>query len=79
MINPSDASFFPALQHLLSWTSKRQQALAGNVANMDTPGYQARDYSFEQELATMNLTTTAPNLTSAQARPISSRRATTRG
>ena len=61
MINPSDASFFPALQHLLSWTSKRQQALAGNVANMDTPGYQARDYGFEQELATMNLTTTAPN------------------
>src|SRR2546430_12652700 len=61
MINPSDASFFPALQDLLSWTSKRQQALAGNVANMDTPGYQARDYSFEQELATMNLTTTAPN------------------
>src|SRR2546422_8665333 len=61
MINPSDASFFPALQQLLSWTSKRQQALAGNVANMDTPGYQAHDYSFEQELATMNLATTGSN------------------
>ena len=61
MINPSDASFFPALQDLLSWTSKRQQALAGNVANMDTPGYQAHDYSFEKELATMNLLTTASN------------------
>src|SRR6266487_3688857 len=59
MINPSNAPFFPAVEELLSWTSKRQQALAGNVANMDTPGYRAQDYSFEQELATINLSTTA--------------------
>ena len=32
MINPSNAPFFPAVAELLSWTSKRQQALAGNVA-----------------------------------------------
>lgn len=59
MINPSNASFFPALEDLLSWTSKRQQSLAGNVANMDTPGYRAHDYSFEQQLSTIDLATTA--------------------
>ena len=61
MINPSNAPFFPGVEELLSWTSRRQQALAGNVANMDTPGYRANDYSFEQELATIDLSTTAEN------------------
>ena len=61
MINPSNAPFFPAVEELLSWTSKRQQALAGNVANMDTPGYRAQDYSFEQELAAIDLSTTTAN------------------
>ena len=45
MILPSEDRVFPALEDLLSWTSKRQQALAANVANLDTPGYQAKDYS----------------------------------
>jgi len=44
MINPSNTPFFPVVEELLSWKSKRQQALAGNVANMDTPGYRAHDY-----------------------------------
>ena len=61
MINPSNAPFFPAVEELLSWTSKRQQAVAGNVANMDTPGYRAQDYSFEQELAAIDLSTTTAN------------------
>ena len=51
MISPSEDRNFPILQDLLSWTSKRQQALGSNVANLDTPGYRAQDYSFEQELA----------------------------
>src|SRR5205823_14087405 len=50
---------FPALEGLLSWTSKRQQALGANLANMDTPGYRAKDYSFEQELATINIAATS--------------------
>jgi flagellar basal body rod protein FlgB len=50
MINPSNAPFFPGVEELLSWTSRRQQALAGNVANMDTPGYRAHDYSLEREM-----------------------------
>ena len=59
MINPSDASLFPGVEDLLSWTSKRQQALAANIANMDTPGYRAKDYSFDEQLATIDLASTS--------------------
>ena len=59
MINPSDSSVFPAVEDLLSWTSKRQQALGANLANMDTPGYRAKDYTFEQELASIDLASTS--------------------
>ena len=59
MIDPSNAPLFPAVEDLLSWTSKRQQALAANIANMDTPGYRAKDYSFEQQLATIDLASTS--------------------
>ena len=41
---------FPVLDNLLTLTSKRQQILAGNVANIDTPGYRAKDISFAAEL-----------------------------
>ena len=41
---------FPVLENLLTLTSKRQQILAGNVANIDTPGYRAKDISFAAEL-----------------------------
>ena len=61
MINPSDAPLFPEVENLLSWTSKRQQALAANIANMDTPGYRAKDYSFEQQLQTIELASTSSN------------------
>ena len=30
--------------------SERQKLLAGNIANADTPGYQARDFNFAQAL-----------------------------
>jgi flagellar basal-body rod protein FlgB len=61
MIQPAEDRVFPALEDLLSWTSKRQQALAANVANLDTPGYHAKDYSFEQQLmSTVSMTATSP-------------------
>jgi flagellar basal-body rod protein FlgB len=41
---------FPVLENLLTLTSKRQQVLAGNVANLDTPGYRAKDITFAAEL-----------------------------
>ncbi len=31
--------------------AERQRALAGNIANADTPGYQARDFNFQQALS----------------------------
>lgn len=52
---------FPVLENLLSWTSKRQQALASNIANMDTPGYRAKDFSFQEQLQTLNVAATAGN------------------
>ena len=51
MILPSEDRMFPVLEELLTRTSKRQQALAANVANLDTPGYKAKDYSFQDAMA----------------------------
>jgi flagellar basal-body rod protein FlgB len=54
------------LQQALGGLARRQQALSGNIANVDTPGYKRRDVPFETELkASMgggaaHLTTTDP-------------------
>ena len=40
----------PVLDNLLTMTSKRQQVLSANVANLDTPGYRAKDVTFAAEL-----------------------------
>lgn len=37
-------------QSALQLLSKRQDILAANIANADTPGYQARDIDFSQQL-----------------------------
>jgi flagellar basal-body rod protein FlgB len=50
----------PIVEQLLDLMARRQEALSANVANMDTPGYRAADYRFEQELASMTLKTTHP-------------------
>jgi len=44
----------PALEALLRFASERQRVIAGNIANVETVGYRARDLSesgFRQELA----------------------------
>ena len=38
------------LQRALGGLAQRQQAIAGNVANVDTPGYKRREVPFEAEL-----------------------------
>lgn len=38
------------LAHSLSLCSRRQQVIAGNLANLDTPGYTARDLPFREIL-----------------------------
>lgn len=43
----------PMLEQVLSFTQARHGVLAGNVANMNTPGYRTRDLSvsaFQQQL-----------------------------
>jgi len=39
----SDISILSMLRTRLEWTQSRQKVLAENVANADTPGFQARD------------------------------------
>ncbi len=35
----------PVLEHVVSFTAARHNVLAGNIANIDTPGYRAADLS----------------------------------
>jgi flagellar basal-body rod protein FlgB len=50
---------FPLVENRLDWTAKRQQTLTANLANMDTPGYRAKDVSFSQAMQSLDLSTTA--------------------
>ena len=42
-MEPSDLSVFKRLQGRMKWLTARQEVLAENVANANTPGYRARD------------------------------------
>jgi flagellar basal-body rod protein FlgB len=42
-----DASTLPLLQQVVNFTAARHGVLAGNIANLDTPGYRSRDLSTE--------------------------------
>ena len=50
----SDIPILAALRERMQWHQARQEVLAENVANADTPNYQAKDLAppnFERELA----------------------------
>lgn len=47
----ADISATPSLERFLTLASDRQQTIAGNMANVDTPGYHTKDLNFRQELA----------------------------
>lgn len=49
MIDKLDAAF-RFQQEALNLRAQRQEILAANIANADTPGYQARDVDFSSEL-----------------------------
>jgi len=51
---------FPLVENMLDWAAKRQQTLSANLANLDTPGYKAKDISFSEHLQSLSLTTTSP-------------------
>jgi flagellar basal-body rod protein FlgB len=50
-----DNSTLPMLEQVVTFTQARHGVLAGNVANLDTPGYRSRDLSpeaFQERLKT---------------------------
>lgn len=51
MVSKLDGTLF-LQQQALKLRANRQQVLAGNIANADTPGYQARDVDFAALLQT---------------------------
>ena len=42
-MNPSGIRIFDLAERRLAWAGRRQEVLAHNIANADTPGWQARD------------------------------------
>jgi len=48
----SDAAIMSALGRQMTRAVAREAAAAGNLANLDTPGYQTREVSFDQQLQT---------------------------
>lgn len=43
--NLFDSSTIPVLEQVVKFTQARHGVLAGNIANIDTPGYKSRDLS----------------------------------
>ncbi len=43
-----DSSTLPVLEQVVNFTQARHGVLAGNIANIDTPGYKTRDISPEE-------------------------------
>ncbi len=42
-----DSSTIPMLQEVVNFSEARHNVLAGNIANVDTPGYRVRDLSVD--------------------------------
>lgn len=49
-INPIGDGTTSALHMAINGLDARQQAISGNVANLETPGYRAREVNFEDSL-----------------------------
>ena len=51
-MDPSSIPLFDLAEQRLAWTDRRQGVLARNIANMNTPNWQAKDlHPFAQSLA----------------------------
>lgn len=72
-MNFLDTPLINGLESLLSVATTRQGLIAGNLANVDTPGYQTRDLDFAQALAEAEAgqdpASAAQNVTGLVARP----------
>lgn len=51
VMNIFDSPMFHRLEGFLDVAASRQTLIAGNMANIDTPGYQTKDLDFNQALA----------------------------
>ena len=60
-MDPTDIGLFHLAERRLAWVDRRQRLLAQNVANANTPGWQARD------LAPFQAALSAPGLVQTQA------------
>lgn len=47
MLDPMASSTLPVLEQVVRFTEARHGVLAGNIANLNTPGYKSRDLSPE--------------------------------
>lgn len=43
-----DSTTIPVLEQVVNFSQMRHQVLAGNIANLDTPGYRTRDLSSDK-------------------------------
>lgn len=55
----SDSAVIAALRRQMTVAVARQVAAAGNLANVDTPGFKAREVTFDETLARQSGTLTA--------------------
>jgi flagellar basal-body rod protein FlgB len=70
-MDPGGLKIFRHAEQRLNWLDQRQQVLAQNVANADTPGYAARDlkpFAARVDAAMQPARTNAGHLGSGQAR-----------
>ena len=62
----ASSPFLPSnLERFLTITSDREQTIAGNMANVDTPGYRTRDVNFKQAMNMASFEGNGPELTPA--------------
>ena len=60
-MDPTDIGLFHLAEQRLAWVDRRQQLLAQNVANANTPGYRSKDVAtFAGVLGSMTLAQTSP-------------------
>ena len=52
-MNLVDTPLLQRLSHFLDATAYRSGIIAGNIANIDTPGYHARDVNFRSQLTAL--------------------------
>jgi flagellar basal-body rod protein FlgB len=63
-----DNSTLPLLEQVVTFTQARHGVLAGNVANLDTPGYRSRDLSPEAFQDRLKAAIKAQHTAAAEAR-----------